>query len=233
MSTKYAIDWGDGSRTVIGEDRAYAVRLLREASGPFLAKNPPPSVIEVTEPKETQPMTTTPTVEEFLAQQDPEEDQTDEQRPADPLESIAQSLGVIADAMTNRDTTAGAEQEALLEETREERDDWEDKHRAALDLIHEIGTIVKPSTSKVSLEVKAAIERWANPVVEPEPITVPDGPPDGPHTAAEGAYPAQSADVEEWRAYARSYGYTGPDVDSMNRSQIRTMLGIPHTTQED
>lgn len=38
--------------------------------------------------------------------------------------------------------------------------------------------------------------------------------------------PAADADVSEWRTYARGLGYTGPDVDAMNRSQIRTMLGI-------
>lgn len=38
--------------------------------------------------------------------------------------------------------------------------------------------------------------------------------------------PARDADVEEWRAYARQRGVYVTGLDTMNRSQIRTMLGI-------
>lgn len=45
--------------------------------------------------------------------------------------------------------------------------------------------------------------------------------------------PDRDADVEEWRSFARGLGYAGPDVDEANRSQIRTMLGIPHGEPRD
>lgn len=53
------------------------------------------------------------------------------------------------------------------------------------------------------------------------------------HNNDRDATPAEDADVEEWRAHARSLGYTGPDVDKANRSQIRTMLGIAHPEGSD
>lgn len=165
---------------------------------------------------------------------------------------------------------------------REALADLQAKHGTVLALIEEIRGIVKPSTSKVSLAVKAAIDAWADP-------QVPAGEPEGgesticiqcgdtfPNVVAlqthgtrkhganfdyrdpteqdgvgapvqcdscnrfftdaerlalhncpmSQAVPAADASVEEWRAYARGLGYTGSDVDTMNRSQIRTMLGI-------
>lgn len=149
--------------------------------------------------------------------------------------------------------------------------DLEAKHGVVLELVEEIRAIVKTSTSKVSLQVKAAIERWANPLGTQTPSPAPDParsepavddaaagePQDVQQRAGEGsaivptavqcvmcaryfadqglfdqhncvpmAQPAHDAPVEEWRSYARRLGYTGPDVDAMNRSQIRTMLGI-------
>lgn len=109
-------------------------------------------------------------------------------------------------------------------------------------LIEEIAGIVKKSTSKVSLEVKAAIGAWRAPET---PSPAPDASPASepavddaaeavhlaqdvrPASAGEGlGVPAPEAHVETWRAYARGQGYAGPDIDTMNRSQIRTMLGI-------
>lgn len=132
---------------------------------------------------------------------------------------------------------------------REQIADIEAKHDVVLQLVDEIRGIVKKSTSKVSLEVKAAIDAWANPQT---PSPAPDASPsesavddaaaaglsaqDVQQRAGEGSQtmggfvgqPVHGADVEEWRAYARARGYQGVDVDTMNRSQIRTMLGIDH-----
>ncbi|HEU4567681.1 MAG TPA: hypothetical protein VFR99_06560 [Marmoricola sp.] len=41
--------------------------------------------------------------------------------------------------------------------------------------------------------------------------------------------PAADADVEAWVDYAQRMGYQ--DVDGMNRSQIRTLLGVAHPGQ--
>lgn len=247
-------------------------------------------------------MTVTPTAEQFLSE--PQPDEPDDDFPccstpaitaavhrADPLESIAASLQTIAASI---DTQTGAakvhtELEEVLEETREERDDWEDKHRVLADLIHEIEVIVKPSTSKLANTVREAIGRWRAPEVptgEPEAKAsaetgggyksgpsvpsarvmlgngskpVGDEEPGVPAAVQCGACqryfdnvvalqahgtrthgadfdyrdeptppPANDADVEEWARYAESLGFEV--LDTMNRSQIRTMLGIPHSS---
>lgn len=174
-------------------------------------------------------MSIVPTPEEFLTTY--EQPDEPEEIELEPLESIADSLRCLVAVMkpqegivlpTDYETVSDEYAPAVLEEAskqaaEEDRDDWEDKHRALSELVMAISAIVKPSTSKVSLEVKAAIERWTNPQPEPAEETSGSEPLD---------QPAHDAPVEEWRAYARSYGYTGYDVDKCNRSQIRTMLGI-------
>lgn len=158
-----------------------------------------------------------------------------------------------------------------------ELQDLEDKHLTLLAVVDEIGRIVKKSTSKVSLEVKAAIDEWANPVASqgahtrtsteagPDfckecsdkagdwvpwpcsetPSPAPDASPSEPQPepipatstearAGEGSpwrvngVPTHDAPVEEWRTYARAVHAVpeGTVLDQMNRSQIRTMLGI-------
>lgn len=188
---------------------------------------------------------------------------------ASPLDSIAHSLRTIAASMGGESLTAelvtGADEEAAW---RAEYDDLYEKYNALFGLLADIEKIVKPSTSKVSLEVKAAIDAWKNPEV-PQALTadevasrchtqVPTGPtspdickecsaniqdyvewPCPPVQAAQkpvlndlrpegSAQPAHDAGVEEWRAYARNLGAVpeGTVLDQMNRSQIRTMLGI-------
>jgi hypothetical protein len=47
-----------------------------------------------------------------------------------------------------------------------------------------------------------------------------------------GEQRAHDAMVEDCRAFARSRGHQGPEVDVANRSQIRTMLGIEQPTNE-
>lgn len=53
-----------------------------------------------------------------------------------------------------------------------------------------------------------------------------------PETATEPQQPAHDAPVEEWRAYARSKGFAGPDIDKANRSQIRTALGVAQPVKD-
>lgn len=170
-----------------------------------------------------------PTPEEFLTTYDqPDEPEEIE---LEPLESIAQSLrclvAVAAEKPGDVVLVPPPEQEAeedgkvpgaQYDELLRDFDDLEDKHRVLFELVEEIAAIVKPSTSKVSLEVKAAIERWKAPEVPPE-----SGPVD--------ERPAHDAVWEEWARYAEDLGYT---VDSsMNRSQIRTLLGIEQPVRAD
>lgn len=125
-----------------------------------------------------------------------------------------------------------------------ELQDLEAKHLTLLAVVDEIGRIVKKSTSKVSLEVKAAIDAWANPQTpspaaepphsEPQPEPIPAASTEA--IAGEGlppmrrvdGVPTHDAPVEEWRSYARAAHGVGEGtvIDTMNRSQIRTMLGI-------
>jgi hypothetical protein len=134
--------------------------------------------------------------------------------------------------------------------------DLESKHRALFGLLADVEKIVKPSTSKLANAVRDAITAWRNPGVpgvasehnplensEPgplensEPTPVPENLP-VPSAAEPGnsqealALPAADAPVEAWRDYARS-AYAVPGdvpvvIDSLNRSQIRTLLGLPH-----
>lgn len=66
---------------------------------------------------------------------------------------------------------------------------------------------------------------WSGPSVDGEASTDPD-----PSVSNAPTQPADDAPVEEWRAYARSTAYDDnpeyPDLDELNRSQIRTLLGI-------
>lgn len=105
--------------------------------------------------------------------------------------------------------------DAEIGELQQEHTDLEAKHDVVLQLVEQIRGIVKKSTSKVSLDVKAAIDAWANPL--------------GTLTPSPWAQPAHDAPVEEWRGFAdgrlKGLGY---DLEQMNRSQIRTLLGIEH-----
>lgn len=284
--TTYAIEWGDGTSIRVGESRAYAEQLMREASGPFLAKNPAPRVVEVTEP--TQPVQegttmTALTPEEFmLLPVDPDEDHEADAfayvNPSDhtPLDRLA-DLEARVSALEGHGGVQQLREESIeMEEAWErateqvglanaheidlthELADLEAKHDVVLRLVEEIRGIVKKSTSRVSLDVKAAIEAWANPLAVEggDPVagkgshtrTPTEGGPDFCKECSDAAYdwvvwpceqatsaqPAEhDADVEDWRAYAKAVH--GVDkggkldftvIDQMNRSQIRTMLGI-------
>lgn len=156
-----------------------------------------------------------------------------------PLESIANALW----ALVNRGftppaagvPTVGAEPEQCKHEEyadllREANDDLASENRALTQLVNDVEAIIKPSTSKLANSVRATINAWRAPEVptvgpgQEELRAMASGPGSAPPLAEE--------DVEAWRAYARSHGYTGPDVDTMNRSQIRTMLGIAQPVVE-
>lgn len=166
-----------------------------------------------------------PTPEEFMTLTEPDEPEVDEGKPvepADPLTSIANSLQRLVATVEGRELD-----ESVAVHLREAYDDLEAKHGVVLELVEEISAIIKPSTSKLADSVRAAITRWSAPVVEPVEVVQPE--PVEPEPAPDDDQPPeQDADVEEWRAYARARGYTGPDIDTANRSQIRTMLGIEH-----
>lgn len=191
-------------------------------------------------------MTTIPTPADFLMIREPDEDDVDpfDQNAArlDDLERrlFALETGTYPEELPSRDELLVREDEsaALLIDTSNELADLEAKHDVVLRLIDQIEGIVKKSTSKVSLDVKAAIKAWANPET-PSPAPDADEPAvdeaagagspeqDVQQSAGEGLpQPAVDAPVDEWRAYARAQGYTGAGIDQMNRSQIRTMLGI-------
>lgn len=182
----------------------------------------------------------------------------------DPLESIAHSLGLLASLAVRRDNadTADGELQQRYAELDQAHADLEDKHRSLFELLAEVEKIVMPSTSKLANSVREAITRWRNPEVPEQAETADTSdegmanrlvPPAVQCTAclryfadqalldqhactaeASEAPPAQDADVDTWRAYARRvHGVdAGTAIDGMNRSQIRTMLGVeqPVTT---
>lgn len=122
--------------------------------------------------------------------------------------------------------------------------------------LDEIRAAVKPSVSKLANAVRAvldggepaepetkapaAVEQPQEPVAQPTGAPTPDEAQQpnsdiqmAPAASAPAATPAPDAPVEDWRAFARSLGYQGSDVDAANRSQIRTMLGLAHPGQVD
>lgn len=192
-------------------------------------------------------MTITPTLAEFLTQPYPDEsDETEEAEPllpwqcvptiaesGGPLDSIADSLLRVAGSLThlttmathhNLEEKAESETQQLYADLQQAHADLEAKHEALTGLVDDVLAICKPSTSKLANNVREAIASWRAPeaAAEPEPEST---------EVLVHAAPADDASVEEWRGYARSLGYTGADVDQANRSQIRTMLGIPQPVE--
>lgn len=183
-------------------------------------------------------MIQTPTPEQFLSAPDPDEPDADdlEVQPehVDPLTSIAASLRTLVQHLDPTDLVGPAETETADDRLNQAYDDLEAKHAELYALVVEVETIIKPSTSKLANSVRAAIDTWRGvPASEPEPAPPADPAPSPAEVpavppATEPLLPAPDAGLEEWRAYARSCGYNGPDVDRANRSQLRTMLGLPH-----
>lgn len=182
-------------------------------------------------------MTSTPTLEQFMSEHQPEEDDAPDGMytlgpsldprdnsaivvPRQPLESIAHSLDRMLAIAEHHEL-----EETEADRLREAHDDLDAKYAVLFDLVAEVEAIIKPSSSKLANTVREAIDRWRDPQVEaPEPVVeapeavVPQDP--------DMAPPDKDADVEEWRAYAAARGVTG-DLSQTNRSQIRTLLGIP------
>jgi hypothetical protein len=165
-----------------------------------------------------------PSPEAFLsAPPDPDEDAepdiptftVEEVFTPDPLQSIAESLKVIAG-------TAEADRE-VEEQTAEFMARTHTAEREAVRLreqLEHIAAIIKPSTSKLAKQIRAVLDA---PTEDPEPDA---------HAGGTGQ-PADDASVEAWRQFARTM--VSPDVvdmdwGSMNRSQIRTALGIAQPT---
>lgn len=166
---------------------------------------------------------TTPTLEQFMAE--PQDDHEEVTWAAafdttpDPLGAIAESLGRIVTVLEH-----GSMAETETDRLREQYADLDAKHAELWDLVEELEAILKPSTSKLANALREAIGRWRgvepaqpplepepmDPVVEPQPIPMPE----------------KDAPIEEWVAFAQAHGH---DVDPgrTNRSQIRTLLGIP------
>lgn len=131
------------------------------------------------------------------------------------------------------------------------------EHDASQRLIAETLEAVRKSTSKVANQVREILQPEplapvpVDPESTPEPLSDTNPLPQAPQCPAckryfaDGALlerhecvpeasqkpPASDAPAEEWREYARCVGVLPdePDaIDSMNRSQIRSMLGLPH-----
>ncbi len=64
--------------------------------------------------------------------------------------------------------------------------------------------------------MRDAIDKWNGVEPTPNPVAAP----------ALSAAPAHDADVEEWQTYAHTCGVNTADIRGLNRSQIRTLLGI-------
>lgn len=198
-------------------------------------------------------MTTTPTPEQFLtdagfADEDDQELQHVQEFAGEfvdtgnPLESIAASLrSLVGMVETHRaEEAADDEAERRYLDLDQAYADLEDKHQALYGLLADVEKIVAPSTSKLANSVREAITRWRAPEAGAEPVVEPDGVPAAVQCPACARYfadaelldghhctgPAPDADVEAWRAYALALGAEG-DLSQMNRSQIRTLLGIP------
>ena len=168
----------------------------------------------------------TPTPEQFLAQTDPE-DLEEDAGPVDPLTSIAGSLQQLVAYMSGDLAEAATDVQLSA---KEELADLEDKHRALYDLLAQVEKIVAPSTSKLANSVREAIAAWRNPEA-PAPAEAP-APVPVENAAEMGlAMPGPDADVETWARYAESLGHEVPG--HMNRSQIRTLLGIAQPVSSD
>ena len=168
----------------------------------------------------------------------------------DPLASIAESLQQLVrlqeagtpmfTAELTADAAPSESLERLLAENhglRERVDDLEAHRQVLVTLVDDIEEAVGKSTAKPSLAVKALIDAWKAPEVPSDHITkaereqmMSDGDePEGEVLQNRPDQPAHDAPVEEWRAYCRELRpaeFLPVTLDTMNRSQIRTFLGL-------
>lgn len=154
---------------------------------------------------------TTPTPEQFMALSEPDESDDFDVEPLepgtrDPLESIAVSLQAIAANFV------GVGRETELQQT---IDDLEVQVTAVNEVLGQVLEACGKSKGQLAVKVREVILGPSASVTEPDPGVL---------------VPGNDADVEEWRSYARSKGYGGEhDLEQLNRSQIRTLLGVPHS----
>jgi hypothetical protein len=173
-----------------------------------------------------------PTPEQFLAQpSDPDEDDNE---PVSPLESIATSLASLVDVLQGRDpgTTETDELRQALDQADAEHADLLVRNGVLAGRLEEIRAVVKPSTSKLAIAVRAVldaddtVEAIDAPEPEPEPtetVHLVNG--DVVEVPLPMEQPTDDASVEVWRKFGESRGLDL--VDNLNRSQIRSALGIP------
>lgn len=192
------------------------------------------------------------TPEQFLTMpSDPEDDQ-EPAPPLEPLESIAFSLRFLVDRFEPEQVAAAADDGAQqrYDDLDQAYADLEAKHDVLRALVEEIEGIVKPSTSKLANQVRAAVQRWrapevpaGEPVDEEPGICSTHGWAHKFKTCAEVTaeqsvgggdleLPGPDADVWEWRAYAIRLGHDNVEMGKLNRSQIRTMLGVDQPVNE-
>ncbi len=159
-----------------------------------------------------------PTPAEFLAMTDPDEDEFEDDYAnnfAAPsvefLSSIAESLRQLVDVAQGK-----AVEDNESDRLREAASDLAEERFGLLNLLEEIQALIKPSTSKLANSVRDAIDKWNGVAPTPEPV-------EEPQLAVQ---PAHDASVEEWQTYAHTCGVNTADIRGLNRSQIRTLLGI-------
>lgn len=198
-------------------------------------------------------MTLTPA--EFLAQPyDPEEDadhtagdRSPLGQPIDqiehglPLQLVAEALQSIVTVVRRQEDAVDAAK-ALYREREmlaEQLDASMERAAAQQRLIDQVLEVVKPSTSKLANSVRAVLQPSAEGTVEPpkdEPPATPVAETPAPVAAVAEQQPQQPAQafelgpdatVESWREYARILGHGDEKVAGLNRSQIRTLLGVP------
>ena len=170
----------------------------------------------------------TPTIEEFLAQAVPDEA---DQLQLDPLESIAASLRAITEIVVRRDT-----QEAVEDETKQAFDQL-DQEYAELNqeadrrqqVIDDILDVCAKSKGQLAEKVRAVVDAAFAVVGQGAPEDAAPAPESQPKRLEE---PERDAPVEQWRVYAGQEGFSWPETEGMNRSQIRTLLRISNGSTE-
>lgn len=172
-----------------------------------------------------------------------------------PLAEIATSLAAIADSLQRPLVGPSDDERQLLEALTTEQEHVAmliDDLTAARALLDGVREICKPSVGKLAIAIRALLDPEpeaqvseppadapaGEPAAEPQDQPPQTGQPEPLSNATDPAHPQPetNAPVEDWRAYARALGYeaqyvgtTWMSLEQMNRSQIRTMLGVPHT----
>ena len=182
------------------------------------------------------------TIEQFMSEPSaPDEEDLEPEAPVDPLTSIAHSLKQLVVVLAQGVPSAAAAEDEPLTASQEEKYIARARELEAKQaLIEQVLAVVKPSVSKLADQVREVLGAGVVVVVEePAPSELQVAPelgvvPDTHEIGATVGVPTDDATVEEWRAFARTMtgAPEGTVVDQMNRSQIRTMLGIAHPAAE-